>query len=47
VKLYTCMVIPKFFLVRSQVKTHMNIRLAHVLVDNDVSQVIDLDMSNP
>jgi len=28
------------------VRIHMNIRLAHVLVDDFVSQVIDIEMSN-
>jgi hypothetical protein len=28
------------------VRTHMNIRSAHVLVDDYVSQVIDIEMSN-
>ena len=40
------MVILKLSLIRIHVKTHMNIRLAHVLVDDYVSQVIDLEMSN-
>ena len=39
------MVILKLFLIRVLVKTHMNIRLAHVLVDDYVSQVIDIEMS--
>jgi hypothetical protein len=40
------MVIVKLFLVRVYVWTHMNIRLAHVLVDDSFSQVIDMEMSN-
>jgi hypothetical protein len=40
------MVILKFFLVRVHVWTDMNIRLAHVLVDDCVSKVIDMEMSN-
>jgi hypothetical protein len=28
------------------VRTHMNIRSTHVLVDDYVSQVIDIEMSN-
>jgi hypothetical protein len=40
------MVILKLFLVGVYVWRHMNIRLAHVLVDDCVSQVIDMDMSN-
>ena len=40
------MVILKIFLVGVHAKTHMNIRLAHVLVDDYVSQVIDMEMSN-
>jgi hypothetical protein len=46
VRLLTCMVILKLFLVGVHVWTHMNIRLAHVLVDDSVSQVIDMEMSN-
>ena len=34
------------FLVGVYVRTHMNIRLAHVLVDDYVSQVMDMGMSN-
>jgi hypothetical protein len=34
------------FLVGVHVWTHMNIRLAHVLVDDRVSQVTDMEMSN-
>jgi hypothetical protein len=37
VRLFTCMVILKLFLVGVYVRTHMNIRLAHVLVDDYVS----------
>jgi hypothetical protein len=44
VRLFTCMVIRKLFLVRVHVWTHMNIRIAHVLVDDYVSQVIDMEM---
>ena len=40
------MVSLKMFLVEVYVRTHMNIRLAHVLVDDYVSQVMDMDMSN-
>ena len=40
------MVILKMFLVRVHARTHMNIRLAHVLVDDYVSQVMDMEMSN-
>jgi hypothetical protein len=46
VRLFTCMAILKLFLIRVHVWTHMNIRLAHVLVDDCVSQVIDMEMSN-
>jgi hypothetical protein len=40
------MVILKLFLVGVHVWTHMNIRLAYVLVDDCVSQFIDMKMSN-
>jgi hypothetical protein len=40
------MVILKLFPVGVYVWTHMNIRLAHVLVGDYVSQVIDMEMSN-
>ena len=40
------MVILKLFLVGVHVRTHMDIRLAHVLVENYVSQVMDMGMSN-
>ena len=40
------MVILKMFLVGVNAKTHMNIRLAYVLVDDYVSQVMDMEMSN-
>jgi hypothetical protein len=40
------MVILKLFLIGVHVRTHMNIRLAHVLVDDNVSEVIDIEMSN-
>jgi len=40
------MVILKLFMIRVRVRIHMNIRLAHVLVDDFVSQVIDIEMSN-
>ena len=46
VKLFTCIVILKLFLVGVHVWTHMNIRLAHVLVDDYVSQVMDMEISN-
>jgi len=46
VRLFTCMVILKMFLVGVHVRTHLNIRLAHVLVDDYVSQVMDMEMSN-
>jgi hypothetical protein len=39
------MVILKLFLVGVHVWTYMNIRLAYVLVDNCVSQVINMEMS--
>ena len=42
VRLFTCMVILKLFLVGVHVRTHMDIRLAHVLVDDYVSQVMDM-----
>ena len=37
--------IPKILLVGVHVWTHMNIRLALVLVDDNVSQVMDMEMS--
>jgi len=40
------MVIVKLFLVGVHVRTHIDIRLAHVLVDDYVSQVMDMEMSN-
>jgi len=40
------MVILKLSLIRVRVRIDMNIRLAHVLVDDYVSQVIDIEMSN-
>ena len=40
------MVILKMFLIGVHVRTHMNIRLVHVLVDDYVSQVMDIEMSN-
>ena len=46
VKLFTCMIILKMLLVGVHARTHMNIRLAHVLVDDYVSQVMDIEMSN-
>ena len=46
VKLITCMVILNMSLVGVHVRTHLNIRLAHVLVDDYVSRVIDMEMSN-
>ena len=36
----------KMFLVGVHARAHMNIRLAHVLVDDYVSQVMDMEMSN-
>jgi hypothetical protein len=36
----------KMFLVEVYAWTHMNIRLAHVLVDDYISQVMDMEMSN-
>ena len=36
----------KIFLVGVHASTHMNIRLAHVLVDDYGSQVMDMEMSN-
>jgi len=38
--------IPKIFLIGVHAWTHMNIRLAHVLIDDNVSQVMDMEMSN-
>ena len=38
------MVILKMFLVGVHAKTHMNIRLPHVLVNDYVSQVMDMEM---
>jgi len=38
------MVILKLSLVRIHARTHMNIRLAHVLVDDYVSQVMNMEM---
>ena len=38
--------IPKMLLVEVQAWTHMNIRLAHILVDDYVSQVMDIEISN-
>ena len=40
------MVILNMFLVGVHAKTHMNIRLAHILVEDYVSQVMDMEMSN-
>ena len=40
------MVILKLSLVGVHVRTHMNIRLVHVLADDYVSQVMDIEMSN-
>ena len=40
------MVILKLFLVGVHVRTHMDIRLGHVFVDDYVSQVMDIEMSN-
>jgi len=40
------MVIIKLSLVRVRVRTHMNIRSVHVLIDDYVSQVINIEMSN-
>jgi hypothetical protein len=40
------MVILKLFLAEVHVWTHMDIRQTHVLVDDCVSQVIDMEMSN-
>ena len=36
----------KMFLVGVHALTHMNIRLAHILVDDYVSQVMDMEISN-
>ena len=36
----------KMFLVGVHIWTHMNIRIAHVLVDDYVSQIMDMGMSN-
>ena len=38
--------IPKIFLIGVHAWTHMNIRLAHVLIDDNVSQIMDMEMSN-
>jgi len=40
------MVILKLSLISFRVRIHMNIRLAYVLVEDIVSQVIDIEMSN-
>jgi hypothetical protein len=40
------MVILKLFIVGVHVWTHTNIRLAYVLVDDSISQVINMEMSN-
>jgi len=40
------MVILKMFLVGVHARTHMNIRLSNVLVDDYISQVMDMEMSN-
>ena len=40
------MVILKLFLVGVHVRTHMNIRLAHVLVDDYISKVMNVEISN-
>jgi len=40
------MVILKLSLIRVRMRIHINIRLADVLVDDFVSQVIDIEMSN-
>lgn len=42
----TCMVILELSLITVPMRTHMNISLAHVLVDDYISQVIDIKMSN-
>ena len=39
------MVILKMFLDGVHIRTHLNIRLAHVLFDDYVSQVMDMEMS--
>ena len=36
----------KMFIVGFHAWTHMNIRLAYVLVDDYISQVMDMEMSN-
>ena len=36
----------KMFLAGVHAWTHMNIRLTHILVDDYVSQVMDIEMSN-
>jgi len=47
VRLFTCIIIIlKMFLVGVHERTRMNIRLAYVLVDDYVSQVMDIKMSN-
>ena len=40
------MVILKLSLIGVRVRIHANIRSAHVLVDDYVSQVMDMEMSN-
>jgi len=40
------MIVLKLSLIRVHVRTHMNFRLAYALVDDYVSQVIDIEMSN-
>ena len=40
------MVILELSLIIVHVSTHMNIRLAHVLVDDYVSQVMDIEMTD-
>jgi hypothetical protein len=40
------MVILKLSLIGGRVRTDMNIRSAHVLVDDYVLEVIDIEMSN-
>ena len=46
VKLSTYMVILNMSLVGVHVRTHLNIRLAHVFVHDKFSQVMDMEMSN-
>ena len=44
--IFTYMIIINMSLVGVHVRTHLNVRLAHVLVDGYVSQVIDMVISS-